>query len=60
MRHYTTVLKWIISRLIYPVISKHKTFLCEISGFHREVAEISGLLVYSAAYDGNSLPLHAE
>jgi hypothetical protein len=41
-------------------MSEKKTFLCVVTGFRREVAEISGLLVYSAAYDVNFLPLHAE
>ena len=60
VRHHNTLLKWIINRLTYPVMGKHNTFLCMVSGFRREVAEISGVLGHSAAYDGNSLPLHTE
>jgi len=41
-------------------MSKHKTFLSVVSGFRRKVAEIRVVLGYSAAYDGNSLPLHDE
>jgi len=60
VRHYITVLKWITNRLSYPVMIKHKTFLCVVTGFRRQVAEISGLLGYSVAYDVNFLPLHAK